>query len=563
VVPGALTAQIAAAAAADPLTGVDAVTWALAVAPVVLLLGLVLSGRFGTLLSAAVTLAAGVALAGAVFGAGPEVLAVGLGKGAWVGIWILAVIWPALLLHHLAGRIGMRELGESLSGVLPRPTENVLLLAWVLPSFLQGVAGFGTPIAVCAPLLVAIGIDATRAVALPLVGYHWAVGFGSMGSSFYMGALTANMDAAGTDRFAGSLALILGVNVVVSGVLVAALYDGWQGVRDGWRVLVTVGPVMAGTQAAAVQGEPAVGALCGGSAGLVAILLLRRALARRDGAAGDPRPAGSPAGARAGGPGAAFVGPRPTTRAWAAGLPYLVLAVTALAVFLPPALRGWVKSHALLGPDFPATATTGGRLPEPTVSQGVTTYNPIALLGHPGTFLLVSALVAVAGWHWWHVWRPGTWAETRGPWLRQAWKSSPSVVLLASVAGVLVDSGMVRAIATGAAEAAGRAYPVAAPFIGALGSFITGSTTSSNALFAALQHDVAALVGDQPADLLAAQTAGANVGNSLAPVVLTLGVVAVGNATSVTAVLRRTAGPAVVLLGSVLTTTVLLVLVHR
>jgi lactate permease len=212
----------------------------------------------------------------------------------------------------------------------------------------------------------------------------------------------------------------------------------------------------------------------------------------------------------------------------------------------------------LVGPDFPATATAEG-----THTAAVSTYNPIALLGHPGTFLLVATAVSVVVWWWRGVWRPGTWRETRGPWLRQSWKSTPSVVLLASVAGVLVDSGMVRAMAVGAAEAAGRLYPVAAPFVGALGSFITGSTTSSNALFAALQHDVATLVGDRPADLLAAQTAGANVGNSLAPVVLTIGVVAVGSRTTVSAVLRTTIWPALVLLGSVLATTVLLVLAHR
>jgi lactate permease len=257
------------------------------------------------------------------------------------------------------------------------------------------------------------------------------------------------------------------------------------------------------------------------------------------------------------------VGPAPAVRAKAAALPYVVLAVVALAVFLPPAVRGWAKSHLLIGPDFPATATAGGRLAGSTHTPAVSTYNPIALLGHPGTFLLVATLVSVLVWRSTGLWRRGTWREVRGPWLRQAWKSSPSVVLLASVAGVLVDSGMVRAIATGAARAAGSAYPIAAPFVGALGSFITGSTTSSNALFAALQDDVARLVGDHPADLLAAQTAGANVGNSLAPVVLTLGVVSVGSATSVSAVLRRTIWPALVLLVSVLATTLVLVLVHR
>lgn len=556
----ALTHRTGLTLGAAAAGGIDPLTWILAIAPILLLLALVLWGRFGPMANALLTVATGAVIAGAAFGAGPEVLAVGLAKGAWIGVWILAVIWPALLLHHLAGRVGMRELGQSLAAVLPRRTENVLLLAWVLPSFLQGVSGFGTPIAICAPLLVAIGVDATRAVALPLVGYHWAVGFGSMGSSFYMAALTAHLDADQTDRFAGSLAVMLGVNVLLSGLLVALMHGGWRGVRDGWRVLLTAGPAMALAQAAVVRGEPAVGALCAGSAGLLAVLLLRQ-IGRRRGA--DRVHGQVLAPAHAGGPGAMRVAPAAPTRARAAALPYGVLAAVAMAVFLPPALRSWVKSHALLGPDFPTTRTSGGRMPEPTVTEHVSTYNPIALLGHPGSFLLVSALIAVVAWRVWRVWPAGAWRETRGAWLRQGWKSSPSVVLLAAVAGVLVDSGMVRAIATGAAGAAGRGYPVVAPFVGALGSFVTGSTTSSNALFSALQHDVARLVGDRPADLLAAQSAGANVGNSLAPVILTIGVVAVGNATSVSAVLRRTVWPGLCLLASLLLTTLALVAVHR
>jgi lactate permease len=540
------------------LGGVDALTWTIAVSPVVLLLALVLWGRLSTPVNAVVTVVVACAVATVAFGAGPAVLAVGLGKGAWVGVWILFVIWPALLMHNLASRIGMRELGESLENVLPRKTENVLLLAWVLPSFLQGVSGFGTPIAVCAPLLLAIGVDATRAVALPLIGYHWAVGFGSMGSSFYMGALTAHLSAEQTHEFAASTSVLLGVNVLVSGLLVAVMYGGWRGVRDGWRVLVTVGPAMALAQLAVVHGEPAIGALCGGTAGLLAIMLLRSVVSRGDrpGAPARPVPVGGPGAQR-------IEQATPALRARATAVPYIALSTVALVVFLPPALRTWVKSHLLLGPDFPSTATHGGRLPQATTTEALSTYNPIALLGHPGTFLLVATAISVLVWRTGGAWRPGTWRDVRRPWLAQAWKSTPSVVLLASVAGVLVDSGMVRAMAIGAAEATGRFYPAVAPFVGALGSFITGSTTSSNALFSALQHDVATLVGDRPADLLAAQTAGANVGNSLAPVVIAIGVVAVGSRTSVSAVLRMTIWPALVLLASVLATTVVLVLVHR
>lgn len=574
-----------AAAQAETLAAVPLLTWALAVSPVVLLLALVLWGRFSTIVNAGVTVAYSVVVSMLVFGADGLTVAVGLGKGAWVGLWILYVIWPALLMHHLASHVGMAALGRALSTLLPRRTENVLLLAWVLPSFIQGVSGFGTPIAVAAPLLVALGIGRARAVALPLIGYHWAVGFGSMGSSFYMGALTAHLDSAEKAGFAAAAAVVLGINCVLSGMLVAAMDGGWRGLRQGWRMLIAAGPVMALVQAGTVRLEPGIGALCAGASGIVVVLVLRRLSAAAGGPAGEPVEAvtvaaGSrtpqaesargranpvpvaagraPVGSATDRAVEAEDGERTQERARAAAIPYVLLGVIALAVFLPPPLRSWAKGHLLVGPSFPATGTSLG-----TANEAVHLYNPIALLGHPGTFLLLACAGSVFVW-----WRSGAWG--RGAWgpvwrgaLRQAWKSSPSVVLLASVAGVLVDSGMVRTVAQGAAVATGHAYPAIAPLVGALGSFITGSTTSSNALFSSLQADVAHLVGDRPADLLAGQLAGGNIGNSLAPVVILLGLSAVGAARRTGEVLRMTLAPAAVLLLSAVATTCVLVAVHR
>ena len=130
------------------------------------------------------------------FGAGPLTVGVGLGKGAWVGLWILYVIWPALLMHHLASRVGMAALGRALlHPVAAQDRER--------PAARLGVAvlhprGFWVRHADRrrARPVAALGIGKARAVALPLIGYHWAVGFGSMGSSFYMGALTAHLDSA-------------------------------------------------------------------------------------------------------------------------------------------------------------------------------------------------------------------------------------------------------------------------------------------------------------------------------------------------------------------------------
>lgn len=590
--------SIISAAVPGALSPVPLGTWALAVSPVALLLALVLWGRFSTVVNAVVTVAYSVALALLSFGADGLTVGVGLGKGAWVGLWILYVIWPALLMHHLASHIGMASLGRALAKLLPRRTENVLLLAWVLPSFIQGVSGFGTPIAVAAPLLVALGIGKARAVALPLIGYHWAVGFGSMGSSFYMGALTAHLQQGQQAEYAAAAAIALGINAVLAGALVALMDGGWHGLRQGARMLLTVGPVMALVQAGVVGLEPGIGALCAGASGICVVLLLRRwsgrsAVAVAEGI--DAAAFASPGSERGREPDdvagtrrtAAGAGEQPKTaslvasadgtrgedvranvhavedqphtvqRARAAAVPYALLAIVALAIFLPAPLRAWAKSHLLLGPSFPATATSLG-----TTNTAVSLYNPIALLGHPGTLLLLACAGSVAIW-----WRSGAWSRRAwGPvWrgtLRQAWKSSPSVVLLASVAGVLVDSGMVRVVAQGAASAAGSAYPVVAPVVGALGSFITGSTTSSNALFSSLQADIAHLVGDRPADLLAGQLAGGNIGNSLAPVVIVLGLTAVGAARRAGDVLRMTLLPAAVLLVSAMTTTCVLVALH-
>ncbi|GAA2735048.1 L-lactate permease [Pedococcus aerophilus] len=557
------------AARPESLAAVPPLTWVLAVSPVVLLLALVLWGRFSTIVNASVTVAYSVAVAVLAFGAGGLTVAVGLGKGAWVGLWILYVIWPALLMHHLATHVGMKALGQALSTMLPRRTENVLLLAWVLPSFIQGVSGFGTPIAVAAPLLVALGIGKARAVALPLIGYHWAVGFGSMGSSFYMGALTAHLDSPGRAAYAASAAVLLGVNCVLAGVLVALMDGGLAGLRDGWRLLATAGPVMALVQAGAARLEPGIAALCAGASGVAVVFVLRR-FSRRGSAveapATVPADAGSPVGVEA--TGAHAGAPAGTashdsdedmrTRARAAAVPYALLGIVALAVFLPPALRSWAKGHLLVGPSFPQTSTHQG-----TVNDAVSVYNPIALVGHPGTFLLIACAGSVVVWASRGVWRRGAWGPVWRGALKQAWKSSPSVVLLASVAGVLVDSGMVRTVAQGAAVATGGAYPAIAPLVGALGSFITGSTTSSNALFSSLQADVAHLIGEPPADLLAGQLAGGNIGNSLAPVVILLGLSAVGAARRTGEVLRMTLAPAAVLLLSAIAGTCLLVAVHH
>jgi lactate permease len=525
-------------------------SWLLAVAPILLLLVLVLTGRLSAAVTGLVTAGAAVLVAMTAFSAGIDVVAVGVGKGLWTGTWILFVVWPALLVFHLTREMGLMRLGSLLSSILPRRMENVLIVGWIFPSLIQGVAGFGTPVAVAAPLLVTMGVTPVRAVALPLVGYHWSVGFGSMGSSFYMGALTGGLEGPAVEVYATKAALLLGTSAVLSGVLVCLVYSGWRGLREGWRVVLVAGLAMAVVQALAARLEPAIGAVSGAAAGLAAVALLRQLTRSRRGASTGVRTAqGALAGGGAGSPQsqpveagekqAPDLSPR---RAAFVLAPYVVLLVGVLAVYVPGRSRTWVKSNLLLGPSFPETVTAQGQ-----VNAAVGPFTPIALLGHPGSYLLLSAVAGVLAWRVARVWPRGRLRPMASAWVRQALRSSPPVLLLATVATVMADTGMVRTIAVGAADVTGAAFPLVTPIIGLLGAFTTGSTTSSNALFAALQSEVAQLIDVPATTLLAGQLAGGNVGNIVAPMVLAIGVAGLGIRDRVGEVLRLVLLPAAVL----------------
>jgi lactate permease len=84
-------------------------------------------------------------------------------------------------------------------------------------------------------------------------------------------------------------------------------------------------------------------------------------------------------------------------------------------------------------------------------------------------------------------------------------------------------AGMTNLLADGVARVAGLAFPLATPFIGALGAFMTGSNTNSNVLFGGLQDQVASLLGMNPLIILAGQTAGGAIGSAFAPAKIIVG----------------------------------------
>src|SRR5215468_5562336 len=153
-------------------------------------------------------------IAGALIGTGAE--------AAFSAVDILWIILPALSLYELQQRSGAIEaIRTGLMGLSSDKTLLAIIIAWFFAPFMEGAAGFGTPIALAAPLLVSLGFTPIVAVALPLIGHVAGVSFGALGTP-----ILAQVDVSGIsgDRIAPPTALLhagLAPLLVLSIVLIA------------------------------------------------------------------------------------------------------------------------------------------------------------------------------------------------------------------------------------------------------------------------------------------------------------------------------------------------------
>jgi lactate permease len=132
---------------------------------------------------------------------------------------------------------------------------------------------------------------------------------------------------------------------------------------------------------------------------------------------------------------------------------------------------------------------------------------------NPGTLILCGALIGglVQGA------RPRVFVAVLGRTARQLARTAVTVTSIVALARVMGHSGMSAAIAVALADGTGSFYPALAPLVGALGTFVTGSDTSSNVLFGALQKETALRIGADPTWIAAANAAGATAGKMLSP----------------------------------------------
>ncbi|MGD9002187.1 MAG: L-lactate permease, partial [Anaerolineae bacterium] len=442
---------------------------------------------------------AALVVAAGRFGAGAWLLGYAQLKGLLLTFFVLYIIWGALLFYRVTDEAGATDaLGAGLPRLTPDRGMQALLLGWVFSTFLQGVGGFGVPVAVTAPLLIGLGFPPLAAIVIPSVGHPWAITFGSFGSSFF--ALMAATGRSG-ESLAPWSAAMLGLACLGCGAATLWAAGGGRTLRSGLGALLVIAPVMAGTQYLVVtRGLWSLGATTAGLVGLVVGVLWVRWRARDS--AGERQPSASR--------------DRSTLSLGWALVPYALLVAIVLVAQLLSPLRS-ILGQVVLRAQFPELTTARGWVTPSEQGRSINVF------GHPGALLVYASLIAYLLFRWRGDYAAGSAGRIARGVVRRAARSSLGTAAMVGMAVTMEHAGMTHLLADGIARLAGPAFPVVAPLIGALGAFMTGSNTNSNVIFGDLQQSVAALVGVSPVIILAAQTAGGAIGSAFAPAKIIVG----------------------------------------
>jgi lactate permease len=439
---------------------------------------------------------------------------------------ILYIVFGAILLLNTLQESGaITTIRQSLLGISRDRRVQVIIIAWLFGSFIEGASGFGTPAVITVPLLVAIGFPAMAAVIAALIIQSTPSTFGAVGTPILIGidsglkgvptvqeqltalGLTQEAYLMAVGQWAGIFHGIIGTFLPLVLVLVLTAGFGQQrSFREGlaaWQFALFAGLAFAIPYSlTAVLLGPEFPTLIGGLMGLAIVVpAARRGFLVPSQPWDFPHPETWPDNWSGNSTVSQDPGPSRLSarQAW---LPYSLLGALLMLSrleFLP--FRGWLQSLVLTWSNIFGTEVTA-------------TTQPLYL---PPTIFLVVVVITF----FLHGMKPaamGTAIANAVPLLKKTTLALGAAVLLARV---FINSGVNTAglasmpltLADGMAALAGQTWPFFAPLVGAIGSFVAGSVTVSNLMFSLFQFGVALQIGASTAMVLGLQCVGASAGN--------------------------------------------------
>jgi len=534
-----------------------------------LLLAVLLAGiRVAPWRSAIAAAAAAFVLAWLVWGMPFSLTIAAATHGMAFGLWPISwIVVSAVFFYNLSVESGDFDvIRRSLSRLTGDRRIQLLLVAFCFGALIEGIAGFGAPVAITASMLAGLGFEPIMAAGLALIANTAPVAFGSLGIPVTtLGGLLAPMLGYDTQTTTRALSAMVGrqlpiFSLIIPGYLVV-LYAGWRRLIEVWPAVLTAGGTFAlGQFTVSNFVGPELTDALSALISLMSVALLLRVWHPAHEFTEGARAAAATATARDAG-----------SRVFRAYATYGILIVivligqignfAGLSNLKPPtnvtALlkcgQGgnrlcpdpWLGASAIADPQgfrFPVWEFSwpgAFRMQDGKPAALVQREQPVVAASSPypltyrldflaaaGTLVFVAALVASVPMMMYGM-APGVLATTLVKTVRQLRLPVVTIAFILSIATVMNYSGMTSSMALALART-GVLFPFFSAWLGMIGVFLTGSDTSSNTLFGPLQATTAKLSGLDPVLMGATNSSGGVMGKMISPQNLSVGAAGVG-----------------------------------
>lgn len=449
-------------------------------------------------------------------------------QGAVFGLFpITWIVLTAIWLYQVTVVSGrFEDLRATFALITDDPRILAILIAFCFGGLMEALAGFGAPVAITAVMLMAVGFAPLRAAMVVLLANTAPVAFGAIAIPIITAGNLTGIDYHEIGAYVGHQTPVLAVFVPMLLVIVA---DGFRGLKDTWPVALTMGLAFAVAQWLSasyfsVELTDVVASLAGLAVGVVFLRFwkprgteaaVERLVADRAGSDVVDDKAASEAQAE----GSVRTDKLTGGRIFMALFPYLlVIVIFSIAKLVPPVTQALAATDLKI--EWPGLY---GNLVNADGSPASTAIYNWQWLSGPGSLLVITAVIVAI------VYRVSVrefFGELTATLHKMRW-SALTIASVLALAYVMNMSGQTITIGTWIAGV-GSAFAFLSPILGWIGTAVTGSDTSANALFATLQQTTAEQVGLDPTLLVAANTSGGVVGKMISPQNLAIACSAVG-----------------------------------
>ncbi len=495
----------------------DIFMWMMACLPIIALLVLMIKFQWGATEAAPIGLIISILTAVFFYQADIALLASESAKGIWSALTVLLIVWSAILLYQVADRAkAFLVIRDGMRRLLPNELLLVLAMGWIFESFLQGITGFGVPVAVGAPLLIGIGVKPLYAVIIPLLGQAWGNTFGTLAAAWDALAMSSGLEVGSPEYVETALwaAGFIWFWDIVTGIAICWFYGRLKAVKKGLVAVFLISLVQGGGEFLLVNVNTTIACFIPACISMIVIVLLGKLPMYKEVWALENSEIMS----------------RETMveqkeelpqnmNLLQAFVPYILLTALTLFVLLVSPVKEFLDQFSI-GFSFPETSTGYG-----VVNQAVEKFSPIAIFTHASMFLFLASVLGLV------YYKKNGWiqkGDTKIVFQKSISMTVPSgisIIGLIIMSKIMGGTGQVMVLADGISSVLGKTYAILAPVIGLVGSFMTGSNMTSNILFGDFQMTTAKLLDLNPAIVLGAQTTGAAIGSAISPSKVILGTI--------------------------------------